>query len=383
LLLFRVVLTLEGTMEDAFRFADALGPVLVIHVHEDSIGLRGTLVVDNVAAGPSIGGLRMAPDVSTEECFRLARAMTLKNAAAGLPHGGGKSVLYGDPNMPVQDKEVLVRAMASALGDCRDYIFGPDMGTDETCMAWVKDEIGRAVGLPREVGGIPLDELGATGFGVAHSAEVAAVDCGFELAGARVAVQGFGAVGIHGARFLSEKGAVLVAASDSRGATCNEKGLDVEALTAHKRERKALSDFGGGAPLDRDELIGVDCDIWVPAARPDVLREDNIDRLRARLVVSGANIPATDTAEQRMHERGILNVPDFIANAGGVICAAMEYHGTSESAAFEAIEDRIRRNTEQVLAETKRRGVLPRQAANDLARERVDAAMKTRRWSSF
>ncbi len=370
-------------MEEAFRFADTLGPIRIVHVHEQSIGLRGTLVVDNVAAGPSIGGLRMAPDVSTQECFRLARAMTLKNAAAELPHGGGKSVLYGDPAMPAQEKETLVRAMACALGDCRDYIFGPDMGTDEICMAWVKDEIGRAVGLPRELGGIPLDELGATGFGLAHAAEVAAGFCDLELAGARVAVQGFGAVGLHGARFLVEKGAVLVAASDSRGATQNPLGLDVAALVAHKREGSSLGEFPGGEPLDRDALIGVDCDIWVPAARPDAISESNVEQLRARLVVSGANIPATDGAEKRMHERGVLNVPDFIANAGGVICAAMEYHGASQTAAFEAIEERIRRNTEQVLEQARRRGVLPRRAAVDLARQRVEAAMRTRRWASF
>jgi glutamate dehydrogenase (NAD(P)+) len=370
-------------MAAEFRFADDLGPARIIHVHEHSIGLRGTLVIDNVAAGPSIGGLRMAPDVSTEECFRLARAMTLKNVAAGLPHGGGKSVLYGDPAMPAEEKETLVRAMACALGDCRDYIFGPDMGTDETCMAWVKDEIGRAVGLPHEVGGIPLDELGATGFGLAHAAEVAAGFCDLELAGARVAVQGFGAVGIHGARFLAEKGAVLVAASDSRGATQNPRGLDVAALIAHKRGGGGVADFAGGEPLDRDALIGVDCEIWVPAARPDVIREENVDQLRARMVVSGANIPATEGAEKRMHERGVLNVPDFIANAGGVICAAMEYHGASQTAAFEAIEERIRRNTEEVLQSARRHDVSPRRAAVDLTRQRLETAMKTRRWSSF
>ncbi len=224
-------------MEDAFRFADQLGPARIVHVYEPSIGLRGTLVVDNVAIGPSIGGLRMAPDVSTEECFRLARAMTLKNAAAGLAHGGGKSVLYGDPRMPRERKEQLVRAMACALGDCQDYIFGPDMGTDEGCMAIVRAEIGRAVGLPREVGGIPLDELGATGFGLAHAAEVAAPYCDFPLAGARVAVQGFGAVGLHAARFLAERGTVLVAASDSRGAIFDPKGLDVEALDGAEARR--------------------------------------------------------------------------------------------------------------------------------------------------
>jgi glutamate dehydrogenase (NAD(P)+) len=374
---------LEVAMEDAFLFADELGPARIIHVHEPGIGLRGTLVVDNVATGPSIGGLRMAPDVSTEECFRLARAMTFKNAAAGLPHGGGKSVLYGDPGMPRAEKETLVRAMACALGDCEDYIFGPDMGTDEGCMACVKAEIGRAVGLPRELGGIPLDEIGATGFGLTHAAQVAVAFCDFELAGARVAVQGFGAVGSHAARFLSEKGAVVVAASDVKGATHDPDGLDVEALIEHKRSGKGVAEFSEGKPLDRDALIDIECEIWVPAARPDVLRADNVDRLRARLVVSGANIPATAEAECSLHERGVLIVPDFIANAGGVICASVEYHGGSETQAFQTIEEKIRANTEAVLQESKRRGVLPRAAAVDLAGERVRRAMRFRRWSIF
>ena len=166
-------------METSFRFADELGPMKVIHLHEPSIDLKAVLVVDNVAKGPSIGGLRMAPDVSTEECFRLARAMTFKNAAAGLPHGGGKSVLYGDPKMPREQKERLIRTLARMLEDEKHYIFGPDMGTDEECMAWIRDEVGRVVALPRELGGIPLDEIGATGWGLSHAAEVAAPGSGF------------------------------------------------------------------------------------------------------------------------------------------------------------------------------------------------------------
>jgi glutamate dehydrogenase (NAD(P)+) len=370
-------------MEDAFRFADELGPAKVVHVHEPGLGLRGTLVVDNVAVGPAIGGLRMAPDVSTAECARLARAMTLKNAAAGLPHGGGKSVLYGDPHMPVERKERLVRAMACALADAREYIFGPDMGTDETCMAWVEAEIGRAVGLPRELGGIPLDELGATGFGLAHACEVAAARRGFPLAGARVVVQGLGSVGLHAARFLAERGAVLVAASDSRGAVESSKGLDVEALAAQKRAGRGVAEHADGRALEPDRLLDVECEIWIPAARPDVIREDNAPRLRTRLLVEGANIPATPGAERWLHEHGTLCVPDFIANAGGVICAAMEYHGASQRAAFESIAEKIRANTEEVLRESERRGVPPRDAATDLAVSRVKRAMRWRRWSIF
>jgi glutamate dehydrogenase (NAD(P)+) len=188
---------------------DHLGPAKIIHVHEPWAGLEAVLVIDNVACGPSIGGLRMAPDVSTEECARLARAMTLKNATAGLSHRGGKSVLRGDARMPADYKERPIRTFAHALRNEHDYIFGPDMGTDETCMAWIKDEIGRAVGLPAALGGIPLDEIGATGWGIRHAAEVAASECRLRLEGARVVIQGFGAVGRHTARFLAESGAVL------------------------------------------------------------------------------------------------------------------------------------------------------------------------------
>ena len=370
-------------MEDAFRFADELGPAKIVHIHVPGLGLRGTLVIDNAAAGPTIGGLRMAPDVSTEECFRLARAMTLMNAAAGLPHGGGASVLYGDPHLPLERKEPLVRAMACALADEKDYIFGPDMGTDETCMAWVHAELGRAVGLPRELGGIPLDELGATGFGLAHACEVAAARKGFGLAGARVVVQGLGSVGLHAARFLAQRGAVLVAASDSRGAVHDPKGLDIEALAAHKRSGGSAAEAPMGRPLDPADLVAVECEIWIPAARPDAIRENDAPRLRTRLVVAGANIPTTLGAERWLHAHGILNVPDFIANAGGVICAAMEYAGASQAAAFDAIAERVRANTEQVLRESERRGVLPREAAVDLAVSRVRRAMGWRRWSVF
>ena len=370
-------------MEAAFSLGDELGPAKVVHVHEPGIGLRATLVVDNVAAGPSMGGLRMAADVSTEECARLARAMTFKNAAAGLPHGGGKSVLYGDPRMPREKKEALIRALACALRGVDDYIFGPDMGTDETAMAWVHDEIGRAVGLPRELGGIPLDELGATGFGLRHAAEIALHHLGRGLAGARCAVQGFGSVGMHAARFLAEQGALLVAASDSHGAVADPAGLDVAALIEHKRSGKAVSDFLPKGRIRAEELVAVECEIWIPAARPDVIRAENAPRMRTRLVLSGANIPATDEAERILHERGIVLVPDFIANAGGVICAAMEWQGATQSAAFDAIAERIRANTAAVLESAKQRRVLPRQAAVDLARERVRRAMATRRWSIF
>jgi glutamate dehydrogenase (NAD(P)+) len=368
-------------MAEVFRLGDDLGPAKVIHVREPGLGLQAVLVVDNVARGPSIGGLRIAPDVSTKECFRLARAMTLKNSAAGLAHGGGKSVLWGDPAMPPARKEALVRAFAHALRNERDYIFGPDMGTDETCMAWVQDEIGRAVGLPAALGGIPLDEIGATGWGLCHATDVATRHLGFSLERARVVIQGFGAVGRHAARFLVERGAVLVAASDSRGAIVDERGLDVGALAQWKREGRSVGDYPGGRRVDREQVLDVACDIWIPAARPDVVREHNVGRLATKLVLQGANIPFTVGAEKILHERGVLVVPDFIANAGGVICAAMEYAGATQAAAFQAIEEKIRANTEAVLAAATQQKILPREAAVALATGRVRAAMATRRFA--
>lgn len=366
--------------DDAFRFCDALGPQAVLHLHEPSIGLKAIVVVDNAACGPSIGGLRMATDVSLEECARLARAMTFKNAAAGLPHGGGKSVIFGDPAMDAARKESLLRAFARAIGPIADYIVGPDMGTNETAMAWVHDEIGRAVGLPREIGGIPLDEIGATGHGLVAAAEVAAPHAGLALRGARVAVQGFGSVGKHAARLLVDRGAVLVAAADSRGTLHDPQGLDVGALIALKESGGALADAGRGRVLDRDAIVGVDCDVWISAARPDVVRADNVDRLKARLVLQGANIGVTEAAEQSLHERGVVCVPDFIGNAGGVICAAVEYAGGTQSQALERIRASVAANTSEVLERAAADRVMPRRAAVALAEARVRRAMAWRRW---
>ncbi|HZT47321.1 MAG TPA: Glu/Leu/Phe/Val dehydrogenase [Hyphomicrobiaceae bacterium] len=368
--------------EEVFRFADELGPEKILHIWEPRLGLKAIVVVDNTAAGPAIGGTRMAPDVSAEECFRLARAMTFKNAAAGLPHGGAKSVIFGDPSMPAPDKERRVRAFAAAIRRVEEYVPGPDMGTNETAMAWVKDEIGRCVGLPREVGGIPLDEIGATGLGLAVAAEAAQEFSGVRLEGARVAVQGFGAVGHHAARFLAARGARLVAASDSKGAVYDPKGLDIGELEALKARGGSLAQCGAAKKITAEDLIGVDCDIWIPAARPDVIREDNVDGLKARLVLQGANIPATPGAERRMHERGIHSIPDFIANAGGVIAASVEYHGGTEKIALDTIAEKIAANTRAVLDMARGRRILPREAAVVLARQRVERAMSLRRWQA-
>ncbi len=367
---------MNGTKFTFESFTDELGPAKIVHLYDPSCDLRAIVVIDNVACGPSIGGVRMATDVSTDEVFRLARAMTMKNAAAGLAHGGGKSGILADPK--TCDKQRLIRAFAKTIRDLSEYIPGPDMGTDETCMAWIQDEIGRSVGLPRVLGGIPLDEIGATGFGLATCAEVATEFCGLKLDGATIAIEGFGNVGRHAARYLAEKGAVLVAASDTGGTIYDPSGIDVNELTRAKKESGSVTAYGRGQKLANHEIFTQKCDIIIPAARPDCIHQDNAGSIKAKLILQGANIPATPEAERVLHERGILNVPDFICNAGGVICAAVEYHGGSERDAFEVIQEKITRNSRAVLTRAHREEIQPRKAAVELARQRVKSAMEFR-----
>ena len=366
------------TERSASWTADELGPAKVIFLHLAS-GYDAIVVVDNVALGPAIGGVRMRPDVTASEVARLARAMTVKNAVAGLPHGGGKSGIAAPPDLAPADHERVMRAFARAIEQLTEYIPGPDMGTTETSMAYVYDEIGRAVGVPGALGGVPLDELGATGFGLAICAEVLSEAKIIELAGARVIIQGFGAVGSAAARAIGERGAVVTAVSDIRGATWDPAGLDLAALLTYKQSSGSVAGFPGGAAVPRDDILGFDCDILIPAAQPDVLTADNAAKVSARVVLEGANIPATPEAEEEMASRGVLCVPDVIANAGGVICAAAEHRGAGRTEAFAEIEEKMRASTTELIDRVRRGALTPRAAAVTMADTRLGAARALRR----
>jgi glutamate dehydrogenase (NAD(P)+) len=358
--------------------ADALGPAKVVFLRP-APGVEAVVVIDNVALGPAIGGTRMRPDITASEVARLARAMTLKNAVAGLPHGGGKSGIAAPPNLPPAEHERVMRAFARAIEQLTDYIPGPDMGTTEASMAYVHDEIGRAVGLPSVLGGIPLDVLGATGYGVAVCADVLSEAKVLELAGARVIIQGFGAVGSNAARALAKRGATVIAVSDIGGATWNPDGLDVAALAAHKYVGTSVTGFPGGTPTARDDILGLDCDILIPAAQPDVVTTDNAGKISARVILEGANIPITREAEYELAGRGVLVIPDVIANSGGVICAAAEYRGAGHVAAFAEIEEKIREAMAELLDRSRDGELTPRAAADQMAQARLSKAMALRR----
>lgn len=357
--------------------SDELGPALVAFLRPCA-GVEAVVVVDNVALGPAIGGVRMRPDVTPGEVARLARAMTVKNALAGLPHGGGKAGIAA-PGQAAADHERVMRAFARAIQKLTDYIPGPDMGTSETSMAYVRDEIGRAVGLPAVLGGVPLDELGATGFGLAVCADVLSEAKVLDLGGARVVIQGFGAVGWHAARLLAERGATIIAVSDSRGATWNPAGLDIAALRAHKVSTGPVAEFPGGTAVPRDDIIGLDCELLVPAAQPDVVTTDNVGKISARVILEGANIPVTVQAEAQLSERGVLCVPDVVANAGGVICAAAEYRGAGHAEAFTEIGEKIRDSTAELLDRLRHGPMTPRAAASQMTDERLRKALALRR----
>jgi glutamate dehydrogenase/leucine dehydrogenase len=363
-------------------YADDFGPEKIVYIYQPQCNLRGIVVIDNSSIGPAIGGIRMSETVTTDEVFRLARAMTWKNALAGIPHGGGKAGIIANPRtISIKEKEVLIRQFARGFENLNQYIPGPDMGTDETCMAWVRDEIRRSVGLSTVLGGIPLDQVGATGFGLAVCAEAAQDFVDFSLKGARVVIQGFGNVGQHAARYLTvpKRGAKVVAATDLDGTIYNPKGLNVERLCELMVARKGVTAYSDGDVLDREAFLGIECEIFVPAAQPDVITIDNARELKCKLVLQGANIPASPEAEQIMHEMGIVSVPDFVANAGGVICGSVEYRGGTKSSAFVEIEEKIKENTYKVLDLAKADGLPPRNAALTLAQQRVREAMSYRR----
>ncbi|MFD8495242.1 Glu/Leu/Phe/Val dehydrogenase [Amycolatopsis sp. NPDC059657] len=374
---------------DLLQSMDEWGPEKIVCVSDTKTGMRGVLVIDNTARGSGKGGVRMSPDVSVNEIARLARVMTWKWAAVDLFHGGAKAGIAGDPNG--QDKERVLRAFARKLADQipSQYVAGLDMGLTERDAAIIQDELGdrgAAVGVPEELGGVPYDKLGVTGHGVAESADAALFRIGRSSSGARVSIQGFGAVGAAAARRLHELGAQVVALSTADGAVYSPSGLDVPKWLDLRAEHGDAC-VQAAPPHHRIEAgaeLLVDCDVLIPAARQDVLGVDLAPEVKAQLIIEGANLPTTPAARQVLAGRGVTVVPDFIANAGGVIAAAFAMDARHSpfrpdpAAIMTSVAERVRRNTDQVLTAAERSGTLPHAAAISIAQGRVRAAMELR-----
>jgi glutamate dehydrogenase (NAD(P)+) len=374
---------------DLLASVDEWGPEKIVCVSDSRTGMRGVLVIDNTARGMGKGGTRMSPSVTVAEIARLARVMTWKWAAVDLFHGGAKAGIRFDPASP--DKERVLRAYVRRLADQipSSYVAGLDMGMTEHDAAIIQDELGdrgAAVGVPEELGGVPYDELGVTGYGVAESVDAALRRAGRSVKGARVAFQGFGAVGVAAARRLDEMGATVVALSTSRGGVHDPGGLDVAHWLARRAERgdDCVLGVAPGERLAAGEELVLDCDVLIPAAIQDVIDAAVAARIRASLVVEGANLPTTPEARTVLARRGVTVVPDFIANAGGVVAAAFAMDARysafrpDPAAIFEAVSTRLRQNTDTVLAHAESTGVTTHEAALDIATERVRTAMRLR-----
>ncbi|HEY8641700.1 MAG TPA: Glu/Leu/Phe/Val dehydrogenase dimerization domain-containing protein [Candidatus Dormibacteraeota bacterium] len=365
-------------------------------------GRHGYVVIDRLVDGIAGGGTRMRAGVTLEEVERLAHTMSIKNGAIRVPGGGAKGGLDIDPHDP-EARHLLTRfvramrpvletywATAEDMGttqDLLDDVF-KDVGMRASVQAMLNHSgdadaaLGRLVkGLSTKVGGIGMGDL-VGGYGVAQAAIAAAAHKGESVAGMRVAVQGFGAMGGSTARYLAEAGARVVAVADVKGTLTNPEGLHVEALLA---ARSPLGDIDRGAlasgdrEIGRDEWLSVDAEIVVPAAVADAITEENAANVRARYVVEAANIPTTEGAQQQLHERGVLVVPDFVANGGTnawfwwVLLGRVE---PAPEASFRMIAESMRRTVGDLLTTAEREQITPRAAATAVAEKNLDELEK-------
>ncbi|MCS7109567.1 MAG: Glu/Leu/Phe/Val dehydrogenase [Candidatus Micrarchaeota archaeon] len=364
---------------------DSLGPEKIFIVYDKETGMKGCVVIDNTSLGIGKGGIRMTSNITVEEIFRLARAMTLKNALADLPFGGAKAGILAPPEV-LKDKDkkkAFIYSFSRAIKPIcpKLYIAGPDMNTGEEEMKWFVEANGSwkaATGKPKEmyignkkVYGIP-HEYGSTGFGVFHATLAALEFKRMNVEEIRFAVEGFGNVGYFAAKHLFQRGAKLVAVSDSKGTIYNKEGIDFDKLEKTKKETGSVINYKPGEVLSTKDLFELDVDVLITAAIPDVINKDNVDKIKAKIVVEGSNIPAKDEYEEILHKRGILVIPDFVANAGGVISSYAEYKGKSVEEMFRLVEKKIYRNTRTVLKLSDKLGVKPRDAAMKIALEKIE-----------
>jgi glutamate dehydrogenase (NAD(P)+) len=356
----------------------------------------GYRVQYNVTLGPAKGGIRYHPDVSLDEVTALAAWMTWKCAIAQLPFGGGKGGIICDPTrMSRRELEALTRRyvaeLVDAIGPEKD-VPAPDVNTNDQVMAWFMDTYSMHVGhtstavvtgKPVVMGG-SLGRREATGRGVMIVTREAAQHLGLQVAGARIAIQGFGNVGSVSAEQLASIGARIVAVTDWKGGVLNDRGLDVAALLAYSREHGTVAGFPGGDPLDGDAVFGLDVDVLVPAALENQITEANAATVRAKIVTEGANGPTTPEAHRIMHAKGIFVIPDILANSGGVTTSYFEWvqnrHGYywEEAEVNTKLEQKMRSAFDTVLKTSLKYGVDMRTAAYIVAIERVGTVTKLR-----
>ena len=356
----------------------------------------GYRVQHNGARGPTKGGIRYHPSVDLSEVRGLASLMTWKTALLDLPFGGAKGGVGVDPrSLSGIELERLTRKFTErislALGPYRD-IPAPDMGTNGQVMAWMLDEYSSKKGYsPAIVTGKPVSlggSLGreeATGRGVMLIMREAARDFGLKWKGARAVIQGFGNVGSHLAAFLHREGVKVIAVSDVDGGVHNDSGLDIPALLEHAKRNRTVGGFGNASQISNEQLWRIPCDYLIPAALGGVItKEDNVDELQCKMVVEAANGPTTPIADKVLEQRGIPILPDFLANAGGVVVSYFEWTQNLQQLRWELdqVNDGLHRKMvsayKEVYALARERGVPMRTAAYAIALARVAEAEEMR-----
>jgi glutamate dehydrogenase (NAD(P)+) len=357
---------------------------------------EGFRVTHNVARGPAKGGIRYHQDVTLEETKALSMWMTWKCALMGLPFGGAKGGVVVNPKELSEDElQRMTRRYTSEIinliGPEVD-IPAPDVGTGPREMAWIFDTysmnkgysvLGVVTGKPLEIGG-SLGRVEATARGAAFCIREALRKEGHEVAGRRVAIQGFGNVGRNLALILADQGASIVAVSDSSGGIFKPDGLDLAAAVEHKRTNRSFDGFDGAEAITNEELLILDCDVLAPCALEQVVTADNADKVRARIVAEGANGPVTPEADQILDERGVLVLPDVLANAGGVVVSYFEWvqglqeYFWKESEVNAKLNDIVTRAFAETWREHEERDISMRHAAYAIAVGRVAEATITR-----
>jgi glutamate dehydrogenase (NAD(P)+) len=360
--------------------------------------IKGFIVRHSDALGPSKGGIRMTPSVTLDDVRALAMEMTWKTALIGVPFGGGKAGIQGDPqSLSPRDKEIIIRSFTRGMRRHMGpelYIAAPDMGTNETDMGHIRDCIAYSegtsitkgcfvTGKPLVLGGV-VGRKRATGRGAVHCISAACRGVGLQIDEVRVAVQGFGNVGSVAAQEIFALGAKVVAVADLSGGIVDEGGIDIRALSEHVERTGCVSGFGAAPLPSKEQIFEVDCDILVPAAAGSQITADNAGGIKARIIAEGANAPTTPAADEMLNERGVLLIPDILCNAGGVFVSYLEYTQETqrEQMTLEEVnarlEGRMNDRFNEVSEYGRVNGITMRHAAMDLALKRVVDAVLAR-----